>query len=225
MVCLEGITLVRLENSLSNADLKKYPLWSWLTHLLTNYIYSLEHEKENPEIPSKNDRSLYALWFNDMIKEFLKEFNDTTPERVYRSLLNPPCKDIAYMVYTATSLELQKGFLASICFYEPSWNSPPPNSKKKMLNPAEDNTVNQSNSDLYDDSDDDSMPDLEPPGLPDDISLPNLEDIKNIPDDLPDLINSIVLPKSTIKFWPTWDALPERVFGGSTKKKTTTTYI
>ena len=215
MVCLEGITLDRIENSLSDAELNKFPLWSWLSHLLTNYIYSLEHKDNPPKIPTSNDQTLYALWFKVMLKEFLKEFDDATPERVYRSLLNPPTADIAFMVYTATSLELQKGFLDSIHVYNPypRWKSNSPQSKKKMLNPAEENAVDkESNSDY--DSDDDSMPDLEPPGPPDPpdphdlhdaISLPNLEDIKKIPDDLPDLISTQSITKFNIKFSTNWE--------------------
>ena len=217
MVCLEGMTLSRLEKSLSSVDLKRYPLWSWLSHLLTKYIYSLEHKKGNPAIPSENDRTLYALWFKDMEKEFLKEFDDATPERVYRSLLNPPCEKIAFMTYTATQLELQKGFLYSIRVYEPR-PAPlfPPSSIKNMLNPAE---VEGSDYESYpnaSDSDDDSMPDLESQHDEDDEGYPELEDIGNIADDIPDLMdatsNSKILKwsgafASNIKFCTTWDEL------------------
>lgn len=225
MVCLEGVTLTRLENSLSDADLKKYPLWSWLSHLLTHYIYTLEHKDKIPKVPGENERTLYAFWFKDMLKEFLKKFNDATPERVYRSLLNPPSAEIAFMTYNATSLELQRGFLGSIHIYDSTYNAPTPQHhvlQSAMLNPAEE-TNTPTDDDWYDASTDDSFSDND--------SLPELESLAENPnkvfkgnkeeeqpkkgensDDILDIMNTLFAPNTkcapvapNTKFYSSWE--------------------
>ena len=39
MVCIQGITGNRIRKSLTNYDLEKYPLYSWVIFKLSNYIY------------------------------------------------------------------------------------------------------------------------------------------------------------------------------------------
>ena len=174
MVCLQGITENRLRQSLTKQQLSHFPLFNWLIHKLTKYIYSTYDGKcKFPICPEKGDKiNKYTEWFDNVGRVLGKTFIDVTQERIFSCCNNPPCEEVALIIYNATSLEIQKGFYYSIP--EDNFNNYLEEKEEKniIINPADDNKWGTGGSviDLTL-SDDDSMPDLE---NYDNNSLPDL---------------------------------------------------
>jgi len=114
MVCLYGVTLGYLEKSLTKQELQEYPIWSWLAHRLTNFIYNLGHADDTggdgPYIPIEDDASPYAVWFNATLTILKETFDDATPERLYKCCENSPAEEVSLIIYEATPLTLLYAF-------------------------------------------------------------------------------------------------------------------
>lgn len=114
MVCLYGVILRYLEKSLTKQELQEYPIWSWLTHRLTNYIYNLGHADDigvdGPYIPIEGDASPYAVWFNATLTILKDTYDDATPERLYKCCENSPGEEVSIIIFEATPLTLLYAF-------------------------------------------------------------------------------------------------------------------
>jgi hypothetical protein len=161
MVYFYGVTLNRLQTSLTEQQLEHYPLWSWLIFRLSEYIYKLEQHPETsyPYIPKEFDETTYGRWFYSILPNLKEAYDDATPERLFKCCENAPAEEVAIIIYDATALNLQEGFMNSI--------SSLPQSEPIETNPA--------NDDL---SETDSLPDL----------IPATDDDLSETDSLPDLI-------------------------------------
>ena len=192
MVCLCGMTYDAVKASLSPDEQNEFPIWNWISYLLTKYIMKKYSKKDILEVPTANDNSYFAHWFRNSIRVLKEIFNDATPERVLKCLNNPPSEEIAWAIYEATSLEMQREFLGSLKPYKDNfkantikWENLP-----NKINPADNihtlstkiekpqyiilpppfsatendaSFESEGSSDEYYDSDTDSdMPDLEP---------------------------------------------------------------
>ena len=117
MVCLEGLTFDAVANTLTPAELKQFPLWNWVIHKLIKYMhrfhkhYHLPFNGEcmSPCIPDHRDA--YGAWFEDVYRELSKHFDDASYKLVLDVCLNVPTEEVALIIYNATSLDNQKGFL------------------------------------------------------------------------------------------------------------------
>ena len=145
MVSFYGVTLARLRTSLTQKELEHYPLWSWLIYRLSEYIYKLEPHPDTTQhiyIPmNKDDKTVYGRWFYNIMPSLKEAYDDATPERLFKCFENTPAEEVAIIIYDATALNLQEGFMNSI--------SPLLQSEPTETNPADDDL-----------SETDSLPDL-----------------------------------------------------------------
>ena len=116
MVCLYQTTLTNLRNSLTEEQLNSRPLWAWLIYNLTDYIYYLEpHPDKNPPyIPSKEENSIYAQWFYNILSALKETFYDANEERLYKCLINVPHEDVASIIFDTTPLDIQIKFMHAL---------------------------------------------------------------------------------------------------------------
>ena len=147
MVSFYGVTLNRLQTSLTKKEQDEYPLWSWLIFRLSEYIYKLEQHPytSQPYIPKEHDETTYGQWFYSILPKLKEAYDDATPERLFKCCENVPAEKVAIIIYEATELSLLKGFMNSIIAL------PPPQAEPTELNPADDDL-----------SETDSLPDLIP---------------------------------------------------------------
>ena len=118
MVCLEGLTFDAVAKTLTPEELEQFPLWNWVIHKLITYMHSFhnhyhlpfECECMAPCIPDHHDA--YGAWFEDIYRGLLKHFDDASYKLVRAVCLNTPTEEVALIIFNATSLDNQKGFLA-----------------------------------------------------------------------------------------------------------------
>jgi len=164
MVCFYGPTLTRLDESLTDHQRNQYPLWNWLAYNLSKYIGS----GRIPYIPRDNDDSRYAHWFKHVVDTLGETYGDTTPERVFKCIFCCPAEEVAILIYDATSLKDQRGFMESLV----------PRLKKEDFEEEEDlekieEKQNPVEDDILEVISDDDMPDLEeiPDNMP--VEIPD----------------------------------------------------
>ena len=113
MVCLHGLTMKLLNESLTQEEMEDYPAWSWLIYRLTEYIHQLDPRSAgvHPTIPLSNDNTHYARWFSQVQIKLGETFNDATETRTFKCLENCPAEEVALLIYDATEATLLNGFL------------------------------------------------------------------------------------------------------------------
>ena len=167
MVCLHGVTLARLKESLDLHQINQYPLWNWLVHKLTYFMYKKYgvfsdlfndpdvgegNGDDVPYIPSEWGEDHYSIWFWKIYVYLETRFNDVTAQRTMNCLCNVPEEEMANMIYDLAPLEIQFAFYASLQPYIHKHTELPEDEVKekevlvvggqelaeKMANPADD---------------------------------------------------------------------------------------
>ncbi len=123
MVCLYGLTIEAVQKTEDfMTDVNGFYDWNWLVHLLTRFIFqqSVEYtvyKYEEPHIPiklgfTKNEVSIWNVWFTKVFKSLKKEFFDADKKRTLSVLCNCPAEEVAIIIYDSTPLNMQKTFLS-----------------------------------------------------------------------------------------------------------------
>ena len=108
--------------NLTDENKNLYPIWNWLIYKLNNYVwYSMGNNEEDDIWEEIGENNIYRLWLNVIVRALEETFNDANNERVYKCLINCPDEHVAKIIYEATPVIIQNGFVEynnNIVFYD-----------------------------------------------------------------------------------------------------------
>ena len=100
-----------------------YLPWNNLAHHLTLFIFNKFAQDDlmhkvfwDPFIPKKESNTEWSKWFYSVQKALLIDYDDATPERVFRCMQDPPAESITMTLFSVTPLEIIHEFIDTVEF-------------------------------------------------------------------------------------------------------------
>ena len=114
MVCLFGIAIDSARDKYIHHDwFQNYSDSNILIFDMTNFIYNMSPEsdvEDHPFIPYMG-ATIWSKWFEKVQRALAVEFDDATPERVFKCLKNCPAYRVADIIFDTIEIQIVKSYI------------------------------------------------------------------------------------------------------------------